>query len=159
MEQWYGSVPTDREGRYRFGGLPGGKYMVSGGPYYRKAAVGEAQTAELDLGNDLGPMRIHGKALANASITIIPKFEWNYINIETRSNSSGEFECSGLQAGTYRAWVHSRFANGVRAQFTSRCEVPEFVVEHDGQHIDLLPPRLQKPKSPNASAQQTEKSQ
>jgi protocatechuate 3,4-dioxygenase beta subunit len=89
MEQ-YPHVRTDKDGRYRFGGLRPGEYTVFAGPYARRAIVGEAENVELNFGNDLGEIRIWGKAPAGASIHIRAEFKWDYTSLEIGMNTSSQ---------------------------------------------------------------------
>jgi protocatechuate 3,4-dioxygenase beta subunit len=142
MEQWYGRVHTDSDGRYRFGGLPAGEYTVFAGPYARRAAIHEAQTVEMNLGDDLGEIRIWGQAPGGASIHICAEFDWDYTSLEIEAGEDGTYECRGLKPGSYTARVHVPGGSGEYLGY--HYFVPEFIVERDGQQVDLLSERERK---------------
>jgi protocatechuate 3,4-dioxygenase beta subunit len=135
MEQWREHTKTDAKGRYRFGGLQAGEYTVFAGPYARRATIDEAETVELNFGDDLGEIRIEGKAPPGASISIRPEFDWDYKSLETKADESGQYECRGLMPGSYTALVH--VPGGSAGYLGHHYQMPEFVVERNGQQIDL----------------------
>ncbi len=96
----------------------------------------------MNLGEDLGPIRIHGKAEPGLSINFSPQFRWDYTQFETKANANGEYELGGLKAGRYRVLMYGSSATG----FMSRHE-REIVVDNDGQQIDLLPKPIGKSTS------------
>jgi hypothetical protein len=152
MEQWYEHTKTDAQGRYRFGGLPAGNYTLFAGPYARRVTIAEAETLELNFGEDLGEIRIWGKAPAGATIGIRPEFDWEYRNLEVEANDNGEYECRGLKPGPYTALV--QVPGGSAGYLGHYYNVPQFVVERDGQQIDLLSERERK-KLEQAAGQPT----
>jgi protocatechuate 3,4-dioxygenase beta subunit len=141
MEQWFPHARTDTAGRYRLGGLPPGEYSVFAGPYARRATVDEAEVVDLNFGDDLGEIRIWGKAPARASIRICSEFDWNYTSLETRADERGEYVCHGLKPGPYTALVHVPGSGGYLGH---HYHVSEIVVARDGQQIDLLSERERK---------------
>jgi hypothetical protein len=148
IEQWYTHVRTDKDGRYRFGGLPPGEYTVFAGPYARRATLGEAENAKLNFGNDLGEIRIWGKAPAGASIHIRANFDWDYTSLEIEAYDDGTYECRGLKPGSYTARVHVPGGSG--GYLGHHYFVPEFIVERDRQQIDLRSERERKKDEPAA---------
>jgi protocatechuate 3,4-dioxygenase beta subunit len=142
MQQWNPHTKTDAEGRYRFGGLPPGHYVVFAGPYARRVAIEEAETVELNFGNDLGEIRIWGQAPARATIRLRPEFDWDYSNLETKADESGQYECRGLKPGPYTALVH--VPGSASGYLGHHYHLPEFVVERDGQEVDLRSERHRK---------------
>jgi protocatechuate 3,4-dioxygenase beta subunit len=142
MEQWYEHAKTDAAGRYRLAGLPPGDYILFAGPYARRVTIAEAQTVELDFGGDLGELRIWGKAPSAASIRICAEFDWDYTSLEITVGDDGKYECRGLRPGPYTAQVH---VPGSSAGYLGHgYRVPEFVVDRDGQEIDLRSQRERK---------------
>jgi hypothetical protein len=139
MQQWNPHTKTDADGQYRFGGLPPGEYIVFAGPYARRAAIEEAQTVELNFGNDLGKIRIWGKAPPRATIRICSEFDWDYTSLKTKADESGKYDCEGLKPGKYTALIH--VPRGSRGYPGHYYYLPEFIVERDGQQVDLLPER------------------
>jgi carboxypeptidase family protein len=152
MEQWRPHVRTDTTGRYRFGGLPPGEYTLFAGPYARRVAINEAETIELNLGGDLGELRIWGKAPAKASIRICAEFDWDYTSLGIKAGDDGSYECRGLRPGRYTALVH--VPGGSAGYLGYHYRVPEFVVDRDGQEIDLRSERERK-KTETAAAGST----
>ena len=61
FHKMYESVLTDEQGKYKYGCLTPGTYHVRAANFTRLATVGEGETATLDLGNNLGPIRIHAR--------------------------------------------------------------------------------------------------
>ena len=127
------SVHTDAQGRYRYGHLTPGRYYIHGGAYTRIATVRDGETATVNLGADLGEIRIRGLAVPNSSINGHPEFDWDYTNLSTKTNEAGEYELRGLKPGKYRISMDSGFQGGFRGR---RAEVVEDV-DRDGQEIDL----------------------
>ncbi len=142
MQQWNPHSKTDAAGRYRFGGLPPGEYIVFAGPYARRAAIEEAQTVELNFGNDLGQLRIWGKAPPRATIRICSEFDWDYTSLKTKADETGKFECVGLKPGKYTALIH--VPGGSSGYLGHHYYLPEFMVERDGQNVDLRSEALRK---------------
>jgi protocatechuate 3,4-dioxygenase beta subunit len=127
------SVHTDAQGKYRYGRLSPGQYYIHGGAYSRKATVGEGETATVNLGSDLGNIRIHGSTLANADIRVSPEFDWEYSGLSTKSNESGKYELPGLKPGKYRVFVETAWQGGFRGPRVQTV----IEVARDGQEIDL----------------------
>jgi len=144
MTNMYESVRTDANGKFRYGRLTPGNYHVSSGPYTHVAKLEKGQTLTVNLGEDLGPIRIHGKAEPNATISLSPHFRWDYTHFQTNTDANGKYEIAGLKAGTYGVYLGS-IANGYSWQRTT-----EIVVKADGQKIDLLPKPSAKPAKPAA---------
>jgi hypothetical protein len=133
LDQMYESVRTDADGKYKYGRLAAGSYNVRGGFYCRIATVAETETVMLNLGEELGPIRIHGKAAPSIKIALRPEFDWDYIQFETEANSAGEYEITGLKPGKYRVSLHFAYSTG----YISHDE-REIAVEREGQQIDFL---------------------
>ncbi len=142
LEQWYEHTKTDSQGRYRFRGLPAGSYTLFAGPYARRVTIAEAESVEMEFGDDLGEIRIWGKAPAGASIGIRAEFDWVYTNLEVEADETGKYECRGLKPGPYTALV--QVPGGSGGYLGHHYYVPQFIVERDGQQIDLLSERERK---------------
>jgi protocatechuate 3,4-dioxygenase beta subunit len=106
FDNMYEHVQTDAAGHFRFGRLGPGKYRITCGPYTRAVAVGAGETVAVHLGEDLGPNHIFGKAFRGITISLYPKFEWEYTQITTTADSMGEYSISGLKPGRYRVAQH-----------------------------------------------------
>lgn len=124
---------TDKDGRYHFNRLFPSTYCLRAGPYVRVATIGEGEEAILNLGEELGKLKIFGKAPADCIIGFDPKFEWEYTLLETISTTDGLYEIPGLRPGIYRVRWRSKIGAVVRKE--GRYEIK---VEHDGQQIDIL---------------------
>jgi protocatechuate 3,4-dioxygenase beta subunit len=131
MEQWYEHVHTDTHGRYRYGQFSAGTYNLRAGPYTRTVTLGKGQTLTVNMGEDLGPLSVHGTAVPNTRVTFIPAFDWEYKRIETRSDEFGKFSLRGLRRGRYRV------VQELLRQRAYRGDKSDIEVEHDNQQIDL----------------------
>jgi hypothetical protein len=141
MYNMWESVRTDANGKYHYGRLAPGNYRVHGGPYSRMAKLEKGQTVTINLGEDLGPLRIYGDAQPEVSISLSPQFRWDYTHFETNSDDKGKYEIAGLNPGRYSV----RISSGYHSH-----EETEIVVKTDGQKIDLLPKRPTKSAKPAA---------
>ena len=141
MHNMYESVRTDANGKFRYGRLAPGAYHVHSGPYTRVAKLEKGQTLTVNLGEDLGPIRIHGQAEPDVTISVSPHFRWDYTHFQTNTDANGKFGIAGLKAGTYGVYLGSA-SNGY---FWHRDA--EMVVKADGQNIDLLPKAVTKPSA------------
>jgi hypothetical protein len=144
MSNMYESVRTDANGKFRYGRLGPGNYHVRSGPYAHVAKLEKGQTLTVNLGEDLGPIRIYGDAKPDESISLSPLFRWEYAQLTTKADAKGKYEIAGLQAGRYHVYLSSS-SNG----YFSHSDT-EIVVKADGQKVDLLPKSLAKPARPNA---------
>ena len=133
VEQWYESVRTDATGKYRYGRLAPGNYRVHCEQYSREGKVGKGETATLNLGDDLGPLRIHGKVEPDVKINLSPRFRWDYTELSTKSNSKGEYEIGGLKEGRYEVFIFNTESSHLWHREYA------ITVKSDGQQIDLLP--------------------
>ncbi len=134
IDQMYENTRTDAMGKYRYGRLTPGNYRIRCEKYSRTAKVGKGETATINLGNDLGPLRIHGRLEPEMSMHFSPQFPWDYTEFKTTSNAQGEYEISGLKAGRYSVWILDMRPSGYMTRRTQ-----EIVVKSDNQQIDLLP--------------------
>ena len=104
---------TDEDGRYRFGNLGPGTYVVIslGTPdkmgMRRKCKLSAGEHKRLNLGDDLGPYTLRGrtfwrkKPMAWMNVSVQPAFDWEYTKFEIVSNAEGRYEIKGLRAGRY----------------------------------------------------------
>jgi hypothetical protein len=149
MSNMWESVRTDANGKFRYGRLAPGSYRVHARPYSRVVQLEKGQTATVNLGDDLGPIRVHGDIEPNVSISLSPQFRWDYTNFETNSDEKGKYEIAGLKAGRYRALISS----ASHGSFSHRDT--EINVKQDGQKIDLLrPTKTSKPAATKGSEKQ-----
>jgi hypothetical protein len=138
----YESVRTDDNGKYRYGRLAPGNYRVRGASFSRVTKVDRGETVTVNLGDNLGPISIHGRADPGASISVSPLFKWDYSRFETSANDEGQYKMSGLKAGRYAVSLSNSYSTGYISH-----EDREIVVKADGQQIDFLP----KPKPGRAA--------
>jgi protocatechuate 3,4-dioxygenase beta subunit len=138
----YESVRTDSNGRYRYGRLAPGHYRVRGDKFSRVAKVERGETVIVNLGDNLGPISIHGRAAPGVSISFSPLFKWDYSRFSTSANDQGQYEMSGLKAGRYAVSLSNSYSTGYISH-----EDREIVVKDEGQQIDFLP----KPKPGRAA--------
>lgn len=144
--QMFESVHTDADGRYTFGSLAPGPHTIHVGPFSRVANVGPSQTATVNLGDDLGPLRIHGTIDHNTSITLTPEFAWDYTRFSTTSDERGHYEITGLKPGKYE--VSLFYSN--RGHFADNNNL-QVEVTHNNQQCDFS---LRPPAKPAATTAQ-----
>jgi hypothetical protein len=144
MSNMYESVRTDANGKFRYGRLGPGNYRVHGGPYSRVAKLEKGQTFTVNLGEDLGPIRVYGDAEPDVSISLSPLFRWDYTHFETKADEKGKYEIAGLKVGRYSVYLSSNS----HGYFSHR--ETEMVVKADGEKIDLLPKASTKSAKPVA---------
>jgi protocatechuate 3,4-dioxygenase beta subunit len=133
MDQMYEGTEADADGKYKCGRLLPGKYHVRAGGYSRIAEVADGETKTLNLGGDLGPIRIHGNAPPSITINLNPKFDWEYTNFSTEADSAGEYHFAGLKPGKYSVSLHFAYPTGYISN-----ETFEIDVTRDGQQIDFV---------------------
>jgi protocatechuate 3,4-dioxygenase beta subunit len=134
FQNMYEGVPADADGRFRYGRLAAGKYWLNGGPYARRVTVGAGKTVTVNVGGDLGPIVIHGKAAPSISINVEAQFEWEYSRFTTEANAAGEYELRGLKPGKYRVTQHFAYPTA----FIEHATVEIEVTDDADQRIDLM---------------------
>ncbi|WP_197527307.1 MSCRAMM family protein [Pirellulimonas nuda] len=141
LEQWRVGVKTDAEGRYRYGGLAAGEYVLHANGFAQPVTLGHAEQADVDLGHDAGTWSVHGFAPAGVSIAFSPMFDWQCRQLDAEADKEGRYQVQGLKPGRYRVRI-----DYVGRGFSRDHEV-EVEVTRDGQQVDLEWRRPPQPKA------------
>lgn len=131
MEPWYPGIKTDDRGRYRVGGLAPGSYRLWANGCFKRIELGPSESIEVNLGADIGDIKLHGTAPAGAAITLRPEFEWEYQSLSAVADEDGRYELSGLRAGRYKVEM-LKWTGGFRQRMRA-----EIAVEPPGGRVDF----------------------